>query len=125
MSSGRSFFGSNTVEFMPAICRFLACRASHLLNRTGTCGLDAAHALAPETLTLERTLSDLVNQDYALTQAETALMWQTAAGYPQLACPAHRRCRDDNTGSQSDARSNGLKLIGARHTRHTGLASRT
>jgi hypothetical protein len=37
-----------------------------------------ARALAAETLTLERTLSDLVNQAYALTPAEIALMWQTA-----------------------------------------------
>jgi hypothetical protein len=36
-----------------------------------------ARALAAETLTLERTLSDL-NQAYALTSAEIALMWQTA-----------------------------------------------
>jgi hypothetical protein len=37
-----------------------------------------ARALAAETLTLERTLSGLVNQAYALTPAEIALMWQTA-----------------------------------------------
>ena len=37
-----------------------------------------ARALAAETLTLERTLSDLVYQPYALTPAEIALMWQTA-----------------------------------------------
>ena len=40
--------------------------------------LDPARALAAETLTLERTLSDLVNQAYDLTPAEIALMWQTA-----------------------------------------------
>jgi hypothetical protein len=40
--------------------------------------LEPARALAAETLTLERTLSDLVNQSYALTPAEIALMWQTA-----------------------------------------------
>jgi hypothetical protein len=38
----------------------------------------AARALAAETLKLERTLSDLVNQAYGLTPAEIALMWQTA-----------------------------------------------
>src|ERR1035438_2671250 len=38
-----------------------------------------ARALAAETLNLERTLSDLVNQAYALTPAEIALMWQTAS----------------------------------------------
>ena len=41
--------------------------------------IEPARALAAETLTLERTLSDLVNQAYALTPVETALMWQTAA----------------------------------------------
>jgi hypothetical protein len=34
--------------------------------------------LAAETLTLERTLSDLADQAYALTPAEIALMRQTA-----------------------------------------------
>jgi hypothetical protein len=37
------------------------------------------------TLTLERTLSDLVNQAYALTPAEIALMWQTAP--PRMPIP--------------------------------------
>jgi hypothetical protein len=37
-----------------------------------------ARALAVETLALERTLSDLVNQAYGLTPVEVALMWQTA-----------------------------------------------
>ena len=37
-----------------------------------------ARALAAETLKLERTLSDLVNQAYALTPAEIDLMWKTA-----------------------------------------------
>jgi len=40
--------------------------------------IEPAHTLAAEALTLERTLSDLVNQAYALTSAEIALMWQTA-----------------------------------------------
>jgi hypothetical protein len=35
-------------------------------------------ARAAETLKLERTLSVLVSQAYALTSAEIALMWQTA-----------------------------------------------
>ena len=38
-------------------------------------------ALAAETSALERTLRDLVNQAYALTPAEIALMWQTAPPY--------------------------------------------
>jgi hypothetical protein len=36
-------------------------------------------------LTLERTLSDLVNQAYALTPAEITLMWQTAP--PRMPIP--------------------------------------
>jgi hypothetical protein len=44
-----------------------------------------ARALAAETLELERALSDLVNQAYALTPAEIALMWQTAP--PRMPMP--------------------------------------
>src|ERR1017187_758778 len=44
-----------------------------------------ARALAAETLNLERTLSDLVNQAYALTSAEIALMWKTAP--PRMPIP--------------------------------------
>jgi hypothetical protein len=40
--------------------------------------IEPARALAVETLTLERTLSELVNQAYGLTPAEIALMWKTA-----------------------------------------------
>jgi hypothetical protein len=36
-------------------------------------------------LTLERTLSDLVNQAHALTPAEIAVMWQTAP--PRMPIP--------------------------------------
>ena len=42
-------------------------------------------ALAAETLTLERTLSDLVNQAYGLTPAEIDLMWQNAP--PRMPIP--------------------------------------
>jgi hypothetical protein len=42
-------------------------------------------ALAAETLTRERNLSDLVNQAYALTPAEIALMWKTAP--PRMPIP--------------------------------------
>jgi diketogulonate reductase-like aldo/keto reductase len=45
-----------------------------------------ARALATETLNLERTLSDLVNQAYSLTPAEIALMWQTAP--PRMPIPS-------------------------------------
>ena len=44
-----------------------------------------ARALAAETLALERTLSDLVNQAYALAPSEIALMWQTAP--PRMPIP--------------------------------------
>ena len=41
-----------------------------------------ARTLAAETLTLECTLSDLVNQAYPLPHSETALMWQAAPPSP-------------------------------------------
>jgi hypothetical protein len=44
--------------------------------------LEPARALTAETLTLERALSDLVNQAYALPPAEITLLWQT--GPPPL-----------------------------------------
>ena len=47
--------------------------------------IEPARARATETLTLERTLSDLVNQAYALTPAEIELMWQTAP--PRMPIP--------------------------------------
>jgi hypothetical protein len=40
--------------------------------------IEPARALAAETLTLERTLSDLVNPAYALTPAEIELVWRIA-----------------------------------------------
>ena len=40
--------------------------------------IEPARALAAETLNLERTLSDLVNQGYALTAAEIEWMWKSA-----------------------------------------------
>ena len=50
----------------------------HALRDQYTRTIAPARALAAETLTLERTLSDLVNQAYALTPAEIDLMWKTA-----------------------------------------------
>jgi hypothetical protein len=47
-----------------------------------------ARALATETLKLERTLSDLVNQAYGLTPVEIALMWQTAPPRMPIPSPA-------------------------------------
>jgi hypothetical protein len=49
--------------------------------------LEAARALAAETLTLERTLSDLVNQAYGLTPKEIELMWQTAPPRMPISAP--------------------------------------
>ena len=50
-----------------------------------TRAIEPARALAAESLALERSLSDLVNQAYALTPAEIALMWQTAP--PRMPIP--------------------------------------
>jgi SAM-dependent methyltransferase len=47
--------------------------------------IEPARALAAETLKLERTLSDLVNQAYAVTPAEIDLMWKTAP--PRMPIP--------------------------------------
>ena len=58
----------------------------HALRDEYTRTIEPARALAVETLKLERTLSDLVNQAYALTAAEIALMWQTAP--PRMPIPA-------------------------------------
>jgi hypothetical protein len=44
-----------------------------------------ARALAAETLKLERTLIDLVNQAFALTPAGVDLMWKTAP--PRMPTP--------------------------------------
>jgi hypothetical protein len=55
-----------------------AAASPHAFRDEYTRTKEPARALAAETLTLERTLSDLVNQDYALTPAEITLVWQTA-----------------------------------------------
>jgi hypothetical protein len=57
--------------------------AARITARTST--IAPTRALAAETLKLEHTLSDLVNQAYALTPAEIALMWQTAP--PRMPVP--------------------------------------
>ena len=51
--------------------------------------IEPARARAAETLTLERTLSDLTDQAYALTPAEIALMWQTAPPRMPMPPPSH------------------------------------
>jgi hypothetical protein len=58
----------------------------HALRDEYTRTLVPACALAAETSTLERTLSDLVNQAYGLTPAEIDLMWKTAP--PPMPIPA-------------------------------------
>jgi hypothetical protein len=58
----------------------------HGLRDEYTRTLAPARALAAETLKRERTLSDLVNQAYALTPAEIDLMWKTAP--PRMPIPA-------------------------------------
>jgi hypothetical protein len=50
----------------------------HSLRGEYTRSIEPARALAAETMKLERTLSDIVNQAYALTPAEIDLMWKTA-----------------------------------------------
>ena len=57
----------------------------HALRDEYTRTIAPARALAAETLALERTLSDLVNQAYALTPTEIELMWKTAP--PRMPIP--------------------------------------
>ena len=53
-------------------------REAKALRHEYTHTIEPARALAAETLAPGRTLSDLVNQAYALTLAEIDRMWQTA-----------------------------------------------
>jgi hypothetical protein len=48
------------------------------LKREHAASIHPAQTLLAEAATLERTLSDLVNQAYELTPDEIALLWQTA-----------------------------------------------
>ena len=57
----------------------------HGLRDEYTRTIAPARALAAETLNLERTLSNLVNQAYGLTPAEIDLMWKTAP--PRMPIP--------------------------------------
>ena len=56
---------------------------------------EPARASTAETLALERTLSELVNQACGYTPAEIALMWQTAA--PRMPVPPPRFPKDAKT----------------------------
>jgi hypothetical protein len=58
--------------------RPLTAAGLHALQDEYTRTIEPARTLAAETLSLERPLSDLVNQAYALTPAEIDLMWKTA-----------------------------------------------
>ena len=53
------------------------------------CTRTIAPALAVEALKLERTLSNLADQAYALTPAEIALLWKTAP--PRIPIPPPAR----------------------------------
>ena len=64
----------------------------HALRDEYTRTIEPARALAAETLKLERTLSDLVNQAYGLTPAEIDLMWQTAPPRMPIPPPATLSC---------------------------------
>jgi hypothetical protein len=57
----------------------------HGLRDEYTRTIAPARAPAAKALTLERTLSDLVNHAYALTPAEVNLMWKTAP--PRMPIP--------------------------------------
>ncbi|MCX6928622.1 MAG: class I SAM-dependent DNA methyltransferase, partial [Verrucomicrobia bacterium] len=61
----------------------------HALRDEYTRTIEPACALAAETLPLERALSNLVNQAYGLTPAETDLMWKTAP--PRMPIPPARK----------------------------------
>jgi len=50
--------------------------------------IDPARALVLETVDLERTLSDLVNQAYGLTHAQIDLIWETAPPRMPITWPA-------------------------------------
>ena len=60
----------------------------HALRDECTRTIEPAGALAAKTLTLERTLSGLASQTYALAPDEIALMWQTAP--PRMPVPRPR-----------------------------------
>jgi hypothetical protein len=57
----------------------------HALRDEYTRTIEPARALVAETLNLEHTLSDLVNQAYALSPAEIELLWKTAP--PRMPIP--------------------------------------
>jgi hypothetical protein len=60
----------------------------HALRNEYTRSIGLAHALAAETQTQERTLSDLVNQACALALAEIERTWKTAPPHISIPPPA-------------------------------------
>ena len=78
----------------------------HALRDEYTRTIEPARARAVETLSLERTLSDLVNQTYGLTPAEIALMWQTAP--PRMSIPPLRFSGRESHGRPAGKLPRGL-----------------
>ena len=58
----------------------------HALRAEFTRSIEPALVLAAETLNLERTLIDFVNQAYGLTPTEIDLIWKTTT--PRMPIPA-------------------------------------
>jgi hypothetical protein len=77
----------------------------HALLDEYTRTIAPARALAAETLNLERTLNDLVNQAYGLTPTEIVLMWKTAphAHPPARSMISRRAPQFVKRGSQAGA----------------------
>jgi|ERR1039458_6149302 hypothetical protein len=63
----------------------------HALRDEYTRTIEPARALAAETMKLERTLSNPVNQAYSLTPSEIDLMWKTAPPRMPIPPPAGTR----------------------------------
>ena len=73
----RGRFSSKRKPFMPRVRASIGCPSAWPQGSGPDRRLGRWSAL-----TLERTLSDLVNEAYGLTPAEIALMWQTAPATP-------------------------------------------
>jgi hypothetical protein len=76
-------------EIVDPVCSL--CRRSGIsegLREEYTRSIEPARARAAETLKLEHTLSDLVNQASGLTPAEIDLVWTTAPSRMPIAPPA-------------------------------------
>ena len=87
----------------------------HGLRDEYTRTIAPARARAAETQTLERTLSNLVNQAYALTRSEIDLMWQTAPPHIMPIPPP---------GNDREPKRRRASLAAARHTCGYGASER-